>query len=369
MAIGGLAVEAKSGGGALSFVRGATGPLIGLILLCAFLSVATDTFLSLRNFLNVLDQVTVLGVMAVGMTLVILIGGIDLSVGSVLALSGMVMGYLGNHAGWPFGLAIVAALIASALCGAVSGLMVTRLNMPAFIATLAMMSVARGLASIITNGEQIVGFPDWFSNLAIIRHFGFLTVTVAVMIVIVAIAWIVLTFRPAGRALYAIGGSAEVARLAGVNVREATLVVYMLCGVAAGLAGVILSARLEFGAAQLRHRLRARYDRSRRDRRGQPFRRHRRHRRDRGWRADHRLPAQWPQSSAGVAVRSAGHHWPCYRDCSRRRHGPPQAGLSRIGGALAPPDETAPLRCQERPRGPDGPRNDEPGEDVSPNVR
>ena len=245
MTIGGATVEAKNGGGALNFVRGATGPLIGLILLCAFLSLATDTFLSVRNFLNVLDQVTVLGVMAVGMTLVILIGGIDLSVGSVLALSGMVMGYLGDNLGWPFGLAIVAALIASSLCGLASGLMVTRLHMPAFIATLAMMSIARGVASIITNGEQIVGFPDWFSNLAIIRHFGFLTVTVAVMIVIVAIAWIVLTFRPAGRALYAIGGSAEVARLAGINVREATLIVYMLCALAAGLAGVILSARLD----------------------------------------------------------------------------------------------------------------------------
>ena len=245
MTIGGATVEAKNGGGALNIVRGATGPLIGLILLCAFLSLATDTFLSVRNFLNVLDQVTVLGVMAVGMTLVILIGGIDLSVGSVLALSGMVMGYLGDNLGWPFGLAIVAALIASSLCGLASGLMVTRLHMPAFIATLAMMSIARGVASIITNGEQIVGFPDWFSNLAIIRHFGFLTVTVAVMIVIVAIAWIVLTFRPAGRALYAIGGSAEVARLAGINVREATLIVYMLCALAAGLAGVILSARLD----------------------------------------------------------------------------------------------------------------------------
>jgi ribose transport system permease protein len=247
MTIGGITLEAKSGSGsgALNFIRGATGPLIGLILLCAFLSLATDTFLSLRNFLNVMDQVTVLGVMAVGMTLVILIGGIDLSVGSVLALSGMVMGYLGNSLGWPFGLGIVVALIASALCGLASGLMITRLNMPAFIATLAMMSIARGIASIITNGEQIVGFPDWFSNLAIIRHFGFLTVTVAVMIVIVAIAWIVLMFRPAGRALYAIGGSAEVARLAGINVREATLIVYTLCALAAGLAGIILSARLD----------------------------------------------------------------------------------------------------------------------------
>jgi ribose transport system permease protein len=245
MTTGGMAVGAKSSASVLNVVRGATGPLIGLILLCVFLSLSTDTFLTVRNFLNVMDQVTVLGVMAVGMTLVILIGGIDLSVGSVLALSGMVMGYLGNSLGWPFGIAIVVALIASALCGAVSGLMITRLNMPAFIATLAMMSIARGIASIITNGEQIVGFPDWFSNLAIIRHFGILTVTVAVMIVIVAVAWIVLTFRPSGRALYAIGGSAEVARLAGINVRETALFVYALCALAAGLAGVILSARLD----------------------------------------------------------------------------------------------------------------------------
>ena len=151
----GSATESPSGR-ALAFVRGATGPLIGLVLLCVFLSFSTDTFLSMRNFLNVMDQITVLGVMAVGMTLVILIGGIDLSVGSVLALSGMVMGYLGNSREWPFVIAILVALIASAACGLTSGLMVTRLRMPAFIATLAMMSIARGIASIITNGEQDV---------------------------------------------------------------------------------------------------------------------------------------------------------------------------------------------------------------------
>jgi ribose transport system permease protein len=247
MAIEGTAMEAKSsgGGGVLRFIRGATGPLIGLVLLCAFLSIATDTFLSVRNILNVMDQITVLGVMAVGMTFVILIGGIDLSVGSVLALSGMVMGYLGNNLGWPFGLAIVAALVASSACGFVSGLMITRLAMPAFIATLAMMSIARGIASIITNGQQIIGFPDWFSNLAIIRNFGFLTVTVGAMIVITVIAWVILQYRPAGRSLYAIGGSAEVARLAGINVRRTTLWVYTICAALAGLAGVILSARLD----------------------------------------------------------------------------------------------------------------------------
>ena len=105
----GTALESRARS-ALSFVSGATGPLIGLILLCVFLSFSTDTFLTVRNLLNVMDQITVLGVMAVGMTLVILIGGIDLSVGSVLALSGMVMGYLGDDRGWPFVIAILVAL-------------------------------------------------------------------------------------------------------------------------------------------------------------------------------------------------------------------------------------------------------------------
>jgi ribose transport system permease protein len=224
---------------------GATGPFMGLVIMIVFLSLATDTFFSLRNVLNVMDQITVIGIMAIGMTMVILIGGIDLSVGSVLALSAMVMGYLGNHLGVPFPVAILLALIASAICGAASGLMVTVLSMPAFIATLAMMSIARGIASIITNGEQIIGFPGWFSDLAIIRHFGFLTATVAIMIVLTLASWAFLKFRPGGRALYAIGGSPEVARLAGIRVKAATVWVYTFSGLMAGLAGVILSARLD----------------------------------------------------------------------------------------------------------------------------
>jgi ribose transport system permease protein len=226
-------------------LAGATGPFVGLVLMIVFLSLATDTFFSLRNFLNVMDQITVIGVMAIGMTMVILIGGIDLSVGSVLALAAMVMGYLGNRMGLPFPLAILLALLASALCGAISGLMTTELRMPAFIATLAMMSIARGIASIITNGEQIIGFPGWFSDFAIIRHFGFISTTVAVMVVLTVAAWAFLTFRPGGRALYAIGGSPEVARLAGIRVKATTVWVYTFSGLMAGLAGVILSARLD----------------------------------------------------------------------------------------------------------------------------
>jgi ribose transport system permease protein len=229
----------------LASLSGATGPLIGLILLCGFLSVATDTFLSVRNALNILDQITVLGIMAVGMSFVILIGGIDLSVGSVLALSMMVMGWLANVMGLPLPISIVCALVAAGLCGMVSGVLVTVSKVPPFIATLAMMSVARGLANMITDGQQIVGFPAWFMSLAIDRNFGVLTATVALMLIVVAVAWIFLSYRSGGRMLYAVGGNPEVARLAGINVNYVTIGVYVVAAILAGLAGIVLAARLD----------------------------------------------------------------------------------------------------------------------------
>lgn len=236
----------KKGGLSQFFqLSGATGPLIGLVLLCVFLSFATDSFLSFRNFLNIADQITVLGIMAVGMTFVILIGGIDLSVGSVLALSMMILGYLNVEAGLPMGVAIGGALVGAALCGAISGLLITEFKVPAFIATLAMMSIARGLANMITNGSQIIGFPSWFNMGAIIRQFGFLTMTVAVMLVVFTLAILFLRFRQEGRSLYAIGGNSEVARLAGVKVKLTTVMVYTVCALLSGLAGVLLAARLD----------------------------------------------------------------------------------------------------------------------------
>ena len=215
----------------LSVFGGATGPLLGLLALCLFLSLATDSFLSVRNFLNVLDQVTVLGIIAIGMTFVILIGGIDLAVGSVLAL--------------PMGVAILGGLAASALVGIVAGLLITEFKVPPFIATLAMMSIARGLANMITDGSQLIGFPAWFNMSAIIRYGGFLTMTVAVMLAVFVIAFIWQRYRAGGRELYAIGGNAEVARLAGIDVKRATVLVYMVSSLLAGLAGIMLAARLD----------------------------------------------------------------------------------------------------------------------------
>ena len=224
---------------------GATGPLIGLILLCAFLTFATDSFFSVRNFLNILDQVTVIGIIAVGMTFVILLGGIDLSVGSVLALAMMVLGYLNVEAGLPMGVAIPAAIGAAAVAGLISGLLITEFKVPPFIATLAMMSIARGLASMITNGSQIIGFPAWFNMGAIIRYGGVLTMTVAVMFVVFAVALLFQRYREGGRAIYAVGGNPEVARLAGINVNRVTVLVYTACAALSGLAGVLLAARLD----------------------------------------------------------------------------------------------------------------------------
>jgi ribose transport system permease protein len=231
--------------GPFGALRGATGPLIGLIVLCLFLAVASDKFLSLRNFLNILDQITVLGIIAVGMTMVILIGGIDLAVGSVLALAMMVLGYLNIELGVPMYLAIPLSLVAASLNGAIAGLLITRFNVPSFIATLAMMSIARGLANMITNGQQLTGFPPWFNMGAIIRYGGFVTTTVLVMIVVFVLALLYLRYRFGGRALYAIGGNPEVARLAGINVNRMTVMVYTVCSLLAGLAGLVLAARLD----------------------------------------------------------------------------------------------------------------------------
>ena len=183
---------ARPGASWASKLIGVQGPLIGLVALCVVFSVATSAFLSFRNLLNVLDQVTVLGILSVGMTAVIILGGIDLSVGSVLAFSMMIMGWLSHDMNLPLAIAAVLALLIGAFCGWVNGLLVTRAKLPAFIATLSMMTIARGLANIITDGRQIVGYPDWFDSFATLRYFGFLYLTVALAIVLVVASWIFL---------------------------------------------------------------------------------------------------------------------------------------------------------------------------------
>jgi ribose transport system permease protein len=157
----------------------------------------------------------------------------------------MILGWLSHDCGLPLLLAVLLALLVGAFCGWANGMLITRAKLPAFIATLSMMTIARGLANIITDGRQIVGYPDWFDSFATFRYFGFLSLTVALAVAMIIASWIFLRYRAAGRALYAIGGSAEVARLAGIRVRQMTTLVYVASGLLSGLAGIVLASRLD----------------------------------------------------------------------------------------------------------------------------
>lgn len=227
------------------FKGGALGPFIGLIMLCLFFSFQSPYFLSLGNGLNILDQITMLGIVAIGMTIVIILGGIDLSVGSVLAFSMMAMGWLEHYMGVPLAVAAIMGILVGAMCGLFSGLLIVGARLPAFIATLATMSIARGLAQLLTDGRQIVGYDDWFTSLSTFRIFGILSTTMLIFLILAVICWVFLKYRAAGRDLYAIGGSAEVARLSGINVKFKTLMVYVVAGALSAVAGLTLAARLD----------------------------------------------------------------------------------------------------------------------------
>jgi ribose/xylose/arabinose/galactoside ABC-type transport system permease subunit len=222
--------------------RRETGTLAGLLLLCLVLWIATPYFATLDNLRNVAEQSTVIGTLAVGMTFVILAGGIDLSVGSVVALAGVALA-LALRAGAGVASAVALALCVGALAGVTNGALVTLGRLPPFIATLGTMSVARGLALLLADGRPISGFPDGLRALATERVLG-LPVSVALLLVLVALSHLVLTRTVLGRFTYAIGGNAEAARLAGIPVRGYTTGTYVIAGVSAALCATLLLARL-----------------------------------------------------------------------------------------------------------------------------
>ncbi len=220
------------------------GPLIGLILVCAVFSFLSPYFLTTRNIFNIFSQVSEIGIMSVGAALVIITGGIDLSVGAVLALSVMVNAWFYRDFGIPFPLAMLAGLLVGTFVGFVNGILATYGRIQPFVATLATMSACTGLALYVTNGSPITGFPDHFSTLTRVRLLGIPLEMILMGAVFLAVAfW--LNFRPTGRALYAIGGSEEVARLSGIHTRRVKVGVYSLAGFFAALAGLIVTSRLD----------------------------------------------------------------------------------------------------------------------------
>lgn len=221
-----------------------SGPLVGLVLLLIVMSVLSPVFLTPNNLINILVQVSYIGIMAVGATLVIILGGIDLSVSSILGLSFMVVAVLYTKLGLPFWLCIIAGVALGTAIGTLNGVMVAYGRIQPFIATLATMFASTGLALYLTNGTPILGFPQWFQALSQLRIVG-MSLQVYVMVIVFVLAAVWLKFRPVGRSLYAMGGNEEVARLAGIRVRSIQLRVYAVAGFLAAVAGLVVGARLD----------------------------------------------------------------------------------------------------------------------------
>jgi ribose transport system permease protein len=232
------------GGKSVRELLSRSGPLGGLVLLCVVMSFLSPIFLTFTNLFNVGTQIAVIAIIALGSTFVIVSGGIDLSVGSVLALAGIVFGWASAVAGLPLPLAVAAGLGAGALAGFTNGLLITLGNLPPFIATLAMLSAARGLALVISGGTPISDIPEAIQTLGSGDLFGFVPLPVVLMVVMWLITIAILRYTYTGRCMYAIGGNEEAARLSGINVFAQKLIVYTLSGLYAGIAGILLTARL-----------------------------------------------------------------------------------------------------------------------------
>lgn len=235
---------------AASFIQ-RQGALIALLLVCVFASFRYGTFLdggsflTEQNLLNVVAQNSMVGLIALGMTFVILTGGIDLSVGSLLAVGGVIAATL---AGNGVLVVLLAAVGATTLLGLINGLVIARVRIQPFIVTLAMMIAARGLALRMAQEKpiEIRNMPEGFRWLWQ-GEIGPIPVPIMILIVAYVIGWVVLNHTRFGRHVYSIGDNEEAARLMGLNVGRVTLGVYALSGALAGLAGVILASRLGSG--------------------------------------------------------------------------------------------------------------------------
>jgi len=218
------------------------GTLIGLLVLCAVLWALTPYFLTVSNLLNVAEQTSINAIVAVGMTFVIISGGIDLSVGSIVALSGVVLG-TALQSGHALPISLAFALLVGLACGLGNGVLVSVGGLPPFIVTLGTMSIARGAALLYTEGRPVSGFDAAFRSLATGRA-GFVPAPVIAMALVYAVAHFVLTRTTFGRYVYAIGGNEEATRLSGVSVRFHKTMIYGVSGLMSAIAAVILTARL-----------------------------------------------------------------------------------------------------------------------------
>jgi ribose transport system permease protein len=224
------------------------GPLLALVVIVAIVSLTTDRFLDWGNLSNLALQVSVVSIVAIGATIVILTGGIDLSPGSAIAFLTLLLAILIKTMGVPLPIAVALVILAGAGLGAINGVIVAYLRVPSFIATLAAFSGYRGLAFMLTEGAPVVSVSPDLSN---IFYGTFLGLPLPFFYVVVAFAGfaIFLNHTPTGRRFYAVGGNAHAARLSGIRISTIHLSAFVLAGICYGAGAVLFAARLNSGSA------------------------------------------------------------------------------------------------------------------------
>ena len=241
----------KSRGGKkkVSSANNIVGILIALVVLCLDLQLAQPVFLTSSNLLNVLQQISTNFVIAIGMTFVIISGGIDLSVGSNIAVTGLLMAIMMKN--WGVGVlpTLIVSLIFAGLIGLINGALIAFLNLPPFIATLGMMSIARGAAYTITGGAPIYTMPSGFTAISSRVRIPFIgdvpLYTILIMAAVFVLGWYCLRYTRVGRYTYAIGGNENCAKLSGINLSKIKCFVYVISGLCCGVAAILLTSRLD----------------------------------------------------------------------------------------------------------------------------
>ena len=219
---------------------------LALLGLCTFLSFRTDTFLTLQNLVILVRQISINGILAVGVTYVLLTGGVDLSLGSLVALTGVCAACFAHPGDYPVVIPILVGIGAGMACGAANGLVITRGGVAPFIVTLGMMIIARGVALIISKGKPVSNLSQTFTWLGSGNVAG-VPIPILILGLVALISYVLLTRMRLGRYLYAVGGNEKAARAAGLSVKGIKMFAYTVCGGLAGLAGVVLAARITTG--------------------------------------------------------------------------------------------------------------------------
>lgn len=219
--------------------------LLVLLVLCVLLAFLSPTFITSANLINILQQITVNGVLAVGISVVIFTGGIDISVGSILALVGVTMGKMMIEGGIHPVLAVLTGIIVGVACGTLNGILIAKCNLQPMIATLGMMSIARGAALTLANGKTITGYSQGFRWIGSGTIPGTrIPVQIIFMLILYLIIFYVMKYRKFGRYIYAIGGNEEATRLSGINVGIYKMLAYSISGLTCALSAIVLVSKL-----------------------------------------------------------------------------------------------------------------------------